>query len=536
MTSLRSPVRARVWLTDGPKATYPEQAPRPARPSPLGTGACFSGGSTRSYAATVGQLRGLTAAGLIDRVGYLSAVSGGAWAAAPYTYYPPTVGVDLDLDMLGAPTEPEALSLDTLSEMDPATLGFAATRDFSDALARAHADPSVDPDGAWIRAVGRTFLSPFGLYDPDQPVGFTLDDSNLRELRSRHPSLQHLRLQTVRGSAYRPYLLIHSALNWPGDESDLTRVNLVGFEYAPLGIGSGARVTLRSDRHPAHTVGGGFIEPFAFGSHAPDARPGNDGLVALTLPSHPFTLADAIGTSSAFSTPDRDLQRYPHATYWPVGHPKQAASAEVFTDGGDIENYGLISLLRRGVKAVVVFMNTMWPLSLDLDPSDWPDDLNAARPSHRAIDPFVAPLFGAPSTRFPHNRVFPESDYASVVSGLQAAKRRGDTVTTTTRHVVQANEWWGIDGGAEVTVCWCYNDYVERWVRRLPDPVQRLVREGQSPDPRGPFAHFPHYLTRAQNPGTLIRLTPAQVNLLAHLSCWNVLENRDALGDVFDLS
>ena len=528
MTPVDAHVRARVWHTDGPKGTYPEHAHRSAGFPPRPTGICFSGGSTRSYAATVGQLRGLTASGLIDRVGYLSAVSGGAWAAAPYAYYSPTESVSSDLDLLGASAEPEVLSLDTLAELDSRSLGFAATGDFSKALADARADRSVSPDGVWVRAVGRTFLSPFGLYDPDQPVGFTLDDSTAEDIRQRHPSLQDLQLQTVRASAYRPYLLLHSALNWPGDESDLARVNLVGFEYSPLGIGSAARVTLRAGGHPTHAVGGGFVESFAFGSDAPRTGTDAEGLVALTLPSRPFTLADAIGASSAFSTPDRDLRGYPHATYWPLRGPNSAGTSEVFTDGGDIENYGLISLLRRGVKTVVVFLNTMWPLAVDHDPSDWP--------GHGAIDPSLAPLFGAPSSRFPHNRVFPEADYPVVVAGLQGAKRRGETVMMTTRHVVQPNTWWGLKGGAEVTVCWYYNEYVERWARRLPAAVRRLVQEGQSATPEGPFAHFPHYLTRAQNPGTLIRLTPAQVNLLAHLSCWNVIENQDTLRDVFALA
>ena len=532
---MSSDVRARVWLTDGPKAAYPERAHHSVT-RPRATGVCFSGGSTRSYAATVGQLRGLTAAGLIDRVGYLSAVSGGAWAATPYTYYPRTEGVASDLDILGRPAEPEDLSLEMLSQIDPQSLAFAATGDFSDALARARADSSVSPDGVWTRAVGRTFLGPYSLYDPAQPVGFTLDDMTAREIRRRHPSVRHLRLHTVRTAAHRPYLLVHSTLNWPGDESDLTRVNLVGFEYSPLGIGSAARLTLRSDRHPAHSVGGGFVEPFVFGSDAPRTEPGTDGFVTLTLPSVPFTLADAIGASSAFSTTGRDIKTYPHATYWPIDETNDAATSEAFTDGGDIENYGLISLLRRGVKSVVVFINSMWPVSLEHDPSNWPKDLNDTHPTRLGIDPFLAPLFGAPSNRFPHNRVFLETDYATVVSALQEAKRRGDTVMTSTRHVIQTNAWWGIDGGAEVKVCWCYNEHVERWGRRLPGPLRRLVREGQAAERSGPFAHFPHYLTRAQNPGTLIRLTPVQVNLLAHLSCWNVMESQDALRDFFDLS
>lgn len=141
-------VRARVWSTDGPKAVYPEST-SPFTTPPASTGVCFSGGGTRSYAATVGQLRGLTEAGLIGQVGYLSAVSGGAWAAAPYTYYPSGDGRASDVDILGAHLDPERLSHETLSQLDPRSLGFAATGDFSQALTQARHDSSVDPDDVW---------------------------------------------------------------------------------------------------------------------------------------------------------------------------------------------------------------------------------------------------------------------------------------------------------------------------------------------------------------------------------------------------
>ena len=51
------------------------------------TGVCFSGGGTRSLAVTIGQLRGLRHCGLIDKIHYISCVSGGSWASTVYTYY-----------------------------------------------------------------------------------------------------------------------------------------------------------------------------------------------------------------------------------------------------------------------------------------------------------------------------------------------------------------------------------------------------------------------------------------------------------------
>ena len=525
-------VRARIWATHQSNGPYPEHA-REVPEWPPSTGVCFSGGSTRAYAAAVGQLRGLTETGLISRVGYLSAVSAGAWAATAYTYYPDDADVSSDAEIVGVHAEPEMLSVEGLSALDPRSLGFAATRDFAGALDAARADPSVPTEQVWNRAVAETFLAPYGLYDADEPVSFTWDASSAREIRDRNPALRDSRFQTVRTAAYRPYLLIHSTLNWPEDEPELRRADLVGFEFSPLGIGSAARLTLRRRWRPPRIVGGGFVEPFAFGSAPPREPVGADGCVSLTLPPRPFTLADAIGASSAFSTPTRDLRTYPHAVNWSiassVNHSDAVGATDVFTDGGDLENYGVIPLLQRRVQAIIVFVNSVWPLSLDYSPDQWPADLNESHPKTREVDPFLAPLFGAPSERFPHNHVFPEADYATVVSGLQSAKRRGGAVMMSTTHTVQPNAWWDLDGGTGVSVCWVYNERVEEWFERLPDALRREVRQGMLPEPSGPFANFPHYLTQGQNAGALIRLTAAQGNLLSHLSCWNVVSSEAGL-------
>src|SRR5262245_12168821 len=51
-------------------------------------GVAFSGGGTRSAAAAVGQLRGLIQNDWLDSVRYITGVSGGSWAAVPFTYSP----------------------------------------------------------------------------------------------------------------------------------------------------------------------------------------------------------------------------------------------------------------------------------------------------------------------------------------------------------------------------------------------------------------------------------------------------------------
>ena len=128
--------------------------------------------------------------------------------------------------------------------------------------------------------------------------------------------------------------------------------------------------------------------------------------------------------------------------------------------------------------------------------------------------------------------MFPEADFCRLVTGLKDKKHAGESVMTTMRHTVQDNEWWGLSGGWDVEICWVYNERVAGWENQLPTGTREEIERGTGGTPRGPFKRFPHYLTQGQNVGALIRLTPEQINLLSHLSCWNVMANGDELRSV----
>jgi hypothetical protein len=121
-TSCENCVEARFWEvspTYWNSATNIPSAPeRPAidKSRPYDVGVAFSGGGTRSASATIGQLRALDRNGWLPRVRYVTAVSGGSWAAVPFTYYPGTIR-----DLLGdGPLDPATI------ETVPA--GLLATR------------------------------------------------------------------------------------------------------------------------------------------------------------------------------------------------------------------------------------------------------------------------------------------------------------------------------------------------------------------------------------------------------------------------
>ncbi|MEM1323055.1 MAG: hypothetical protein AAGG75_22510, partial [Bacteroidota bacterium] len=135
-TDLTNPdYQTRLWINKGTDFEFAEKQ--------LGvkqrTGVCFSGGGTRSLSATMGQLRGLQSLQLIDKVDYISCVSGGSWASALFTYYKSnpqgTQGPISDADFLGPVVAPHDIMVNPphdptknwLGTADPKRLGTTAT-------------------------------------------------------------------------------------------------------------------------------------------------------------------------------------------------------------------------------------------------------------------------------------------------------------------------------------------------------------------------------------------------------------------------
>ena len=515
----------RIWPSSGTDYTFPEQtANLPATPN---TGVCFSGGGTRALASALGQLRGLTGLGLMGNVRYISCVSGGSWAAAPYTYY--ASGPANDSEFLGPITSPQNINMAGLATLPQTCLGYTATQTLSGAIVAGKL-LGVPDDQLWIFAVGVNYFFPFGLFPYPNPAYFSLDAATVADIHKRNSSLSGATFYTVRTDAPRPYLIVNSCILGPASLAPYWIESLVIFEYTPLYVGSpySLEVTYHDDFGPPQNrlVGGGFIEPFAMGSSAPVAPP-SGGLANVGSPPGPFSLVDASGTSSsAFVGEIEELTSAisPQQPYWPVtnsgGEPTEVYA---FGDGGLLENLGLISLLLRQVETIVVFINTETKLSLSYVPT--------SPPTGTDIDSDTPPLFGYGTGAMANNQVFAQSDFVTLVQNLQNAKKAGGAVMTTITHTVLENKWWGLAGGFKVTICWVYLDRAANWESQIGDlDVQAAIVAGNQVPPSGPFRYFPNYLTIDEDPGvlpSLVSLTKEQVNLLADLTCWEVTENAD---------
>lgn len=527
----------RVWYSNGMSYTWPEQQAG-VQPN---VGICFPGGGTRALCATMGQLRGLLSFDALKHVDYISCVSGGSWASGAFTYY--QAGGNSDAELLGPITDPKDITLHGLSTVPTSSLGWGATQDLGDALDAQH-DAGVPDDLLWAAAVGQLFFARFGLFDPKNPSYFSLDAATVAEIKAANPSLANATFNVVRQpSNYKlPYLLINGTIDGPTATTPYDPDRLVMITYSPLYSGIPFQQTVvypmakawAAKAQVSALVGGGFIQSFAWGCDAP-AAPSTTGSVTVGAPKSVFTLAEASGTSSsAFAAILEKIKGLddllPEQNYWPPVASGKQPPAQLFDfgDGGNLENYGLIPLIMRGVKKVLLFINTETPLDTYYDPA-------TGKAKESELDSSLPALFGIPVTspfgasEPDYNQVFPSSDYAPLVQALQTLKRNGQPMVVSKTHTILQNDFWGVPAGGTIDILYVYLDKVEAWKSQIRDEV---VKADLDAGDLGSFAHFPNYKTIDENldpPWSLTQLSPKQVNLLADLTCWVVLQNQSTI-------
>lgn len=546
--------RTKATVLAWKKASSPQEFPEASLNLPS-TGVCFSGGGTRAMNCAIGQMKGLQELGLWEDIGYLSAVSGGSWASTIFTYY--RDGAKNDMELLGTIIPPNKITLDTLNYMPKGFMGEVITKNLMDDLFERLGSDLISHgilqkmDYIWIDGVGSTYLKPFGLYDPKKPKYFTLNSKTRDDILSRNSKLKasdFLMVHTEEGDIKRPFLIVNSSLLGPRKYLPIrSPENLSVFNYTPLYIGANNPIVVTDkglvlDKSIRFNVGGGFVEPFGFGSDLMSSQnrqlSGNAAnSLRVKLAKRRFQVVDATGTSSAafgaivgsnlFLQFSSDIllgyslnHLIPEEEYWPISENGVIEKAEPyrFTDGGNLENYGLITLLQRHVKKIVVFINTNTPITVDLTPS------SSCPPLSNQIDSDLFPLFGYNTGNQINNQVFSKDDFTKVYDRLSKAKRQGGTVMAKTNLITVENDWWGIPAGQAVEILWIYNETVLDWQKQLKEPVFHEICLGS----QGKFPDFPLYKLMFENGTTKgISLTKPQVNLLYQLSAWNVYSNKE---------
>jgi len=495
------------------------------------SGLCISGGGSRSAAAALGLLRALHHLGLLSNLDAISSVSGGSWAAAIYMFSNMT-----ESQLLGAGTEPSKLTLAELRKQPPA-LGTVATARTS-GVAVELAASGVPFQKVWLSTVAQAVLGPFGLGSLDAYMA--PNKEAVERIKSRNPQFRDGTFLVPQPG--RPGVLVMSGTVEAPDGYRASELNVVSLQMSPDFTGTpfypnnstvSYSPALGTGGPPLSGVllGGGFVETFAFGGEQPAEHQTGGNSIRLQAPVMPMSLARAVGISSAAfagassQAGETGTRLNPQGNIWPVTslqHPgPQHAITYQLGDGGNIDYTGLMALLQRGASRVVMMVNTNAPLSRDHDLcSVKPGDDISGLVTSSLADKFGHAFTSVKGLYWSQNQVFAKADFFPILCKLWRLVKAGKPQVVRQQLAVQANAWWGIQGGWTVDIIIILLDRSSEFDLLLPEETQRELKRGLM----GEFPHFPNYNTIFETTD-LTALTASQANLLASLTEYGVMQN-----------
>ncbi|HEY7291946.1 MAG TPA: hypothetical protein VH583_19050 [Vicinamibacterales bacterium] len=534
------------WQQSGPP-TFPETAIVANRGD---LAIAFSGGGTRSASASVGQLRGLMRNGWLNPyVRYISAVSGGGWAAVPFTF-----SKIADPDLLGRPIDPAQIDRQTVATtpngamvkaIAASSLAAGSVQEAAGILSQQFNSKHVEDlvshvlsfahharrepgrlSKTYARMLGGIFIDP--LVEPGGTSAssrlFTWNADSVAETMAENPGA--FPGDFVVAGSDRPYLVVSGTMI--SARRDYGYPLLMPVEYTPLYSGVRQQFGGR--------FGGSYVWSWAY-----DTLEVGDATDTFVQVRHDadrtFSLADVAASTGAApqlfmmlgeGVPDQvkgiiqqSAGYFPFFTHFSVrgGQTPLLTQELAHGDGGFGDNLGVLPLLARQVHNVLAFVNT------NTQYFEANDDL-------QALFFAVGPPGGSGDKT--HNQVFDRSHYTELMKGLEAQRAAG-------KPLVYCGRNWTVNGNAHfnvrkydgLNICFFYNAPAPAWQAALPDAVRALVTGRDTTKDGKNFDGFPWFSTFEQNKPHVIQLTTAQVNLLSSLTEW-IVSNDDTVRTVRD--
>lgn len=510
------PMQVRVWPTadatgmieQGVQPDYPEWAGR-TRPAHT-IGLAFSGGGTMSATASVGALRGLQHLGVLQRVDYVSCVSGGLWGVLPYVF------LNLGEARAHGSRVPE---LHSQAAQDERYLGT-----YKPPAQLTLADLNTRPEGSFISLVTNThfhmpwldlrgdenfahmlsssFLKPLGLGDEERYVCGSA--AQLREVLARNPGLSSKDFYVA--GPHKPFLIAGMALE-RSHRTTLLHKLAAAISPQPTAVADGyfpaeatplytgmATVSLHCAQDtcfPERPVGGGFIETAGFDAtfrRWEQAR--QIAIVQHPMPgllgSHrapAFGLGDMLAASGSAPAAAAGPLVQPlglrpkfHTFNPSLAKAQQDSPEQGFVDGGMCDNTGVAALLAHRVTNIIAFVNAVPPFGTSFEPHRTPPP-----PGHRLTTALTS-LFGEAGVETPSalfgwrtsilatpmtNHVLDNEDgkkLRAIEAAFEHLAQQGRPLVFCDDYQTVAHDTGGhsglqrydIRGGQHVRICWVY--------------------------------------------------------------------------------
>ncbi|HEY0370911.1 MAG TPA: hypothetical protein VGD79_02865 [Thermoanaerobaculia bacterium] len=556
MTTPQPLLRTRVYPSTQ-QPVYPELQIDRYSPASHPIGVCFSGGGPRAMTCGMGQMRGLMQTPLYEHIGAISCVSGGTWFGAIFSFADAAIS---DGVLLGPLTHPGDITLDNAAMLAETSLAYGLTRidDLQVTRFMSKEIASGVPDNRrWARLLNNSLLANLGISDVNR--FFSLDANSVAQIIANNPGLTSANFHTLRNN--RPYFIANATQVYPVD----AQLQMRQFEYTPLTAGTPQ--FFPNGGSPNGPFGGGSVQAFAFDSSNPQT-PDAQGLVTVDAPLHRFTLSDVMGSSGAAPGSVLDAHGFPSLfaefQYWDPRSagavPDPTVQKMSIVDGGDLENTGIVALLRRQYPVVIVCANVSIPINSPTGTYEGIDQQLAALFGYEARETQATreirnpmrqhgearatkPALSVPAEQQTPNalkisipqqpiQVFPKEDWPIVRDGLKKALAGGGPVYFASEHRIWEGNPFDIapyPNNGKVKVVWLCNQRIARWVSQLRPEVAAFL---DSKSKTEFMANFPNYDTVQQNSDAagikeLMLYTPRQVNLLADMWSWAILQIAD---------
>lgn len=493
---------------------------------------CFSGGGPRSCAATLGYIRAFIKLNLLKDIKYVSCVSGSTWTWVPFTYLKENWNEEkfVGLDIFGNLNK--KLNTNDINYTDEKYFGnslISYANNFSLLLYIYESLRYLGHDERsriWPYMLGKIFLEPYQLLDTQ----FFAPNKNIAEIFKNN--LQINEEFKIPYNNDRPFIITNTNVVKPDKKGTLVNTNFDLINITPLY--SGTLSTLHIDNE---NYGNGYINTYAFNPHIYN-KSENKNFAKVEIPiSHPitdihrFNLFDMMGTSSAafgIITEFFGLDSV-NPSYKLIDKEQNKLKYFDFVDGGVLDNTGILPMLQRKVKNIVLFVNS--DSKIDITNND--DDMT------KSIDLTLRQLFlgnvDINKQTYLHHfeyindlKVFENKNnklWTKFLNVIRYNIENNDTafaqleniktLENTNLHIPK----YKID---KLIIIYLYqsNDWT---YNRIDENIRKMLDTDY-------YKNFPYYNTIFENTGLiekeLLALLPSEFNLLADLTYYNTMKNK----------
>ncbi len=482
-----------------------------------GFSVCFSGGGSRSLSLSRGQLAALKYLQLHGRINYISAVSGSAWGGVGYFFLQDD---EMRRHYLGDVVEFPG-DLYKGSEQDVSACNIAWLHSFSQGKVPQRLSLSgavwyilsslySAPRNAWNAYLSKALLEPYGM--------------NASSLLSD---------QYCKAGSDKPQIIVNAMLR---SESG----SVTPFEITPEEMG--ARKTDQPDagaRVPASDLQQGEIPFHRDINTVNNAKAFTLGeLFSVTSANYAYFLPFS---SNRWSPTSWFNPRIVHQSWneWAVGIEEKTFD---LIDSGSLDYLGIMPLLARKERKIVVFINTDIPLvrsgpvvGMEKEVPSYfgmiPDE-DAKLGRYITFQEYNQSTWMSCEPKCSRNWSFPQDRYDELAEGLwRSWQSGGPAVYLQSSLPLRSNSFYGFDIEDEtrVDVLWVYNELSDRWLSSLSNELQEMLRYDpgfvcSSAFCRKRRTRFPFFDSTAE-----LYLNPEQVSMLFHLATWSVLQSRSSL-------